>query len=224
MKQSTTTDDRLQTTKIAVSIYKLLLMISQTISNDTTIVSGISFNGQKLCSGFLKDNSNLKRYLMTIQIVFTENDSKIDEKIEATISPSLTNIASLNSTFITRVKYSSISPPLVSTTTNRPPVISTEVDQYYGINDSKLDTLSTKQCGMSIASKNSSVIGRSEVPWLITVFGKFGGIIRFLCNGILISDQHALTTSNCFEYKAEIIPLKTVSNLYKNMFYYLIFI
>lgn len=213
MKQSTTTDDRLQTTKIADSIYKLLLMISQTISNDTTIVSGISFNGQKLCSGFLKDNSNLKRYSMTIQIVFTENGSKINEQIEANVSPSLRNSASLSSTFITLDKYSSISPPLETTATVRLPIISTEVDQLFSINDSKLDTLSTKQCGMSIASTNSSFIGRSEVPWLITIFGKFGGIIRFLCNGILISEKHALTTSNCFEYRAEIIPLNTVSNL-----------
>lgn len=194
-------------------------MISGAVPNKTTVLNDISFNGEKLCSGSIDHILNEKKYSVSIHLVYTNNNSTFfNEQIKTTISPSL------SSTFISRVEYSSVFPPLSSTVIVRSTQVSPEIGLSNTINQQKFNTSFTKQCGQSIASNNASVIGRSEAPWLITIFGKFGGIIKFLCSGILISEKHALTTSNCFENDGKIIPLKTVSNLYEYVLVLIIYL
>lgn len=126
--------------------------------------------------------------------------------------------ARLRNSYVYRKDYSSTSPPILGIF--RPFETSQEIVNLNSMNESKLEKQTTtnnavstfpRQCNQSIRFNNASAIDRAEVPWLITVFGKFGGVIKFLCSGILISDQHALTTAKCFENENGKIPLKTVS-------------
>lgn len=183
-----------QTQGSAVDIIGQVLYISQSARIDKLALRGVYVNNEEICLGSMDDKS-------------------IEEKqVEVTPSSYSINTATIIPSFISQQEYSSISPPLMETITIKP----SEIGHSNTINDFTLDIMSTNnaitwKCGQYIASDNNLAIHRGEVPWLITVFGKFGGTIKFLCSGILISNQYALTTAKCFENDNEKIPIKTVS-------------